>query len=83
MPSGNLASECFECFCDYRFAPDGSGEFVDPLVTDVTEDKYVYVDRSEFGGDIGGEGLFAKAEIPSGTVFAYFGGSRSVLRSTE
>ena len=29
-----------------RFAPDGSGEFVDPLVTDVTEDKYVYVDRS-------------------------------------
>lgn len=56
---------------------------MDPLVTDVTEDKYVYVDRSEFGGDVGGEGLFAKAEISSGTVFAYFGGSRSVVHSTE
>ena len=50
---------------------------MDPLVTDVTEDKYVYVDRSGFGGDISGEGLFAKAEIHSGTVFAYFGGNRS------
>ena len=33
---------------------------------------------SRFGGEIGGEGVFAKVEIPSGTVFAYFGGNRFV-----
>ena len=37
-----LYTRCF----DVRFAPDGRGEFTDPLVTDVTEDKYVYVNKS-------------------------------------
>ena len=29
-----------------RFAPGGDGEFVDPLVTDVTEDRYEDIDFS-------------------------------------
>lgn len=48
-------------------------DIVDPLVTDVTEDNWVYVAKSPLGPDFG-EGLFAKKDIPLNTVVAYFGG---------
>ena len=41
-------------------------------VTDAVEDKYVYVNESLTIN--GGQGLFAKVDIPGGTNFAYFGG---------
>ena len=41
-------------------------------VTEAVEDKYVFVNESLTIN--GGQGLFAKIDIPGGTNFAYFGG---------
>jgi hypothetical protein len=50
----------------------GGDQFVDPLVTDITEDKWVYAAPS----NVHGEGLFAATDIPTNTVFSYYGGRR-------
>lgn len=55
----------------YRYGiEEGANTLTDPLVTDITEDTWVYVKKS----NISGEGLFAKQDVPGNTVVAYFGG---------
>jgi len=56
----------------FKFAHAADGTFNDGQVTDAVEDKYVYVNKSLTIN--GGQGLFAKVDIPGGTNFAYFGG---------
>merc|ERR1711902_86379 len=48
--------------------------FMDPLVTDMVEDRWIYVGKSPENGGEYGEGVFAKTVIPANTVFSYFGG---------
>ena len=49
---------------------NSDGQFQDSLMSDLIEDKYVYVNDSK----IAGQGLFAKRDIPNGAIFAFFGG---------
>ena len=54
-----------------NFSPNIFIFFIFP-VTEAVEDKYVFVNESLTIN--GGQGLFAKIDIPGGTNFAYFGG---------
>ncbi|CAB4057758.1 SETD7 [Lepeophtheirus salmonis] len=50
-----------------------------PLLEDIVEHDLVYVNLSS----VGGEGLFAKEDIPKGTIFAYYGGYRISIDEWE
>ena len=54
----------------YNHCPGQDYTFIDALVPDPEEDKFVYVNKSI----VHGQGLFAKEDIPKNTIFAYFGG---------
>ena len=47
------------------------GEFKDVTVTDLLEDKMVYVNNSQYHG----QGLFAKTDIATNSIVAFFGGN--------
>ena len=49
-----------------------------PLVTDAYEQRTVEVRKSDVDG--GGEGLFAKVDLPKGTIVAFYNGVRIPYR---
>ena len=49
--------------------------FLDPTATDPYESRMVYVGQSEIPG--ASEGLFANCEIETGTIAAFYNGSRA------
>ena len=47
-----------------------------PLISDPYESKHVSCSRSSLDTDVAGEGLFAKVDMPAGTIPAFYNGVR-------
>ena len=77
-----LRISCSACFGpEFSYAPSGANNFgcSDPLLRDPYESKYIEVKESEMEG--GGEGVYAKVDIPKNTIAAVFNGYKVPLSS--
>ena len=66
---------------EFTFAPSGADTFgcSDPMQKDPYECKYIKVEESEMEG--GGEGVYAKVDIPKNTIAAIFNGYKVPISS--
>ena len=66
---------------EFEFAPSGAKDFgiSDPLIEDPYEQKYIFVRDSEM--ESGGQGVYAKENLPKGVIAAVFNGFRIALGS--
>jgi len=64
---------------EFAFSPSGIDNFgsSDPLLTDPYEDKHIAVEESKMEG--GGQGVYAKVDLPKNTVAAIFNGYKVSL----